>query len=399
MLARLTSNEIWAKALRIVLMFALVFWVSFRVECLAFALSTDTLYPSNYQTSRSKVVMAPLGVFANKDRSSVVILLKVGDMSRVSDDAKDYMVFLGAINENGEYEEMLSKPAVGFYMYDVDGYLAVTLQNGEPFPKQIMYGLFRNGRDFSGSDVTSGKLTDVYDVWTINFNTGADGVIPTSAFGEDGSFSPDDFYFEVLVSRSEMAQRKTLVADVESLEAKLELINEYTRRVQEDGASVEGMTPAWVAGDSVVTNDDGSKSFVTKTVCPGGYDFDWYHGNVTDGYIKDVLKVSSDSEAKAALSANASIAVPFEYDKNASVWKTAEGENVKDVAQYSNDARTKKMLSDIELLEKTWSDYAELKSRYQTTDLSKLLELELSTRSVQGAWTSNVDQSCVSYRD
>ena len=34
---RATSNEIWAKALRVVLVFSLVFWVSFRVECLAFA--------------------------------------------------------------------------------------------------------------------------------------------------------------------------------------------------------------------------------------------------------------------------------------------------------------------------------------------------------------------------
>ena len=42
--ALITSKSIPAKAIRIVLVFALVFWASFRVECLAFgAVVTDSL--------------------------------------------------------------------------------------------------------------------------------------------------------------------------------------------------------------------------------------------------------------------------------------------------------------------------------------------------------------------
>ena len=85
MLARLTSNEIWAKALRIVLMFALVFWVSFRVECLAFALSTDTL---NQHENQEPTKLQVYQIDTNKDGEAVVGVMRA-DSSKGLDEAVD----------------------------------------------------------------------------------------------------------------------------------------------------------------------------------------------------------------------------------------------------------------------------------------------------------------------
>ena len=362
------------------------------------ALSTDTLYPSNYVTSRSGVVMAPIGVFANEARDSVVLLMKVGDTSKVGVKAEDYIMMLGAMNENGEHESLLSHPSVGFYFYPTAGYLAVTYQNGAPFPKQILYSIFRNCRDFSGKDTTEGALAEVYDVWTVNFNPGADGVIPTEAFNEKGEFSPDKFYYEVIVSQAEQQYRRYLTRSVDEMEDQLAEIKEFEQRVKEDGVVLDGMIPECVDGDEVRVLDDGSKKLITDTIATGGYDFDWFHGSISEGYVNSLVRGTTVSSPESLVATNHEIAAPFELPTEY-VWKLTDGTLLDDTAKTNKSDKIKQAVSDVEHLEQLWSEYANTKYDYQVNELGGLLDLELDMNGSLGSWSANVNQDSVTYNE
>jgi hypothetical protein len=349
--------------------------------------------------------MTPLGVFSNDRNDSVVLLMRMGDRSKVGVRAEDYMVALTAQTPSEESEALLTRPAVGFYVYPDSGYMAVTFQSSEPFPRQIIYAMFRNNQDLSGKVVTEGTLSDIYDVWTVAFNPAADDRYVTKAFTDDGAFDPDVFYNEIIVSRQEKKIRKTLDDDINSLESQLSIINTYQSRVERDGVSVSDIIPEWVKGDVVVTNDDGTKTFMPVVVAPGGYDFDWRSGSVDKGYLQSLMRGSSAESPARFIDSNKAIAAEFKVptangeNSLAYDWKLQTGESLKDAMAYDTSAAMKSTVADVKLLETAWADYAKLKHSYQVTDLTSLLDLELSVQSVKGEWSANIDQSYVTFLD
>ena len=89
MFARITSNEIWTKALRIALAFSLMFWVSFRVECLAFAVvSTDKLDAHAGEEPTSLKVYR----IDTDDDHNLVIGKEMAESGEELDTAHDYQI-------------------------------------------------------------------------------------------------------------------------------------------------------------------------------------------------------------------------------------------------------------------------------------------------------------------
>lgn len=375
-------------------------------------LSSQVLYPSSYMTSKTRVLMTPLGVFSNERNDSVVLLMSIGDRSKVGVRAEDYMVALTAQSPNEDPEPLETRPAVGFYVYKDSGYMAVTFQSSEPFPRQIIYAMFRNVQDLSGDTTSSGALSSVYDIWTVAFNPAADDRYKTSAFTDDGAFNPDAFYNEIIVSQQEKRIRQTLESDIDSLDSQLTIIENYEARVEKDGVSVSDMIPKWVKGDVVLkgegtseSGEEGIKTFMPSVVATGGYDFDWRGGNVNDGYIESLMRGSSAESPAKFIDMNKAVAAEFEVpqtdgeDSLGYDWKLQTGESLKDAMKYDTSAGMKSTVADVKLLEQAWADYAKMKYGYQVSDLTSLLELELSVQSVKGEWTAELDQSHVTFLD
>lgn len=367
------------------------------------ALSDRTLYSGATTTSRSGVTVVPVGVFSDAEQANVVLLMRITDLSKVGIDAKDYDFMLGAQREDGSAEDMLSHPSAAIYFYEGSGYMAVTLQNGVRFPRQILYGIFHNGRDLSGRPAGGSSLAEVYDVWTVTFNPGADGVYPTEAFRADGAFDADYFYSEVVIRNRESQVRSTLVRDVERMESELTVISEYERRVREDGVDVDSMVPDWVSGDAVVTQDDGSKALVTDVIAEGGYDFDWYHGSVSDGYLSSVMAGlgvdASVTPPATVISGRSSSARPFASVSGTmlSTWHMTDGTTVADAQAADMTNHMDAVVRDIGLLTDSWNAYGATKYKYQTSDLSSLLSLEVELTAAKGSYTANLE-NVVSYR-
>ena len=89
MLERIASNNIVAKTLRIVLVFSLVFWVSFRVECLAFA----ALYVDDAAAhSGEELVGMEVYELEKYGTDDVALGQLMGQAGQPLDDARDFLI-------------------------------------------------------------------------------------------------------------------------------------------------------------------------------------------------------------------------------------------------------------------------------------------------------------------
>lgn len=353
---------------------------------------TQVIYEGEFATSATGMPGRLLGVFENEQRDHAALLFYFGDMGSLSNQATDY-----SAQVHGMKDEMNLRPTRqpisggSCTVYGSSGYMVVTLDSKEQFARellQIMIG--ENNPKIPDTRRTGNEaLGDIYDIWYVIVNLGGDGAYTTTAFAEDGSFDSNRFFQEIVIARSENAIRADLDADLSQLSETLDAINAAERRAEGDGISVAEFRPAWVDGDFISVDDDGKRSLNTTTVALGGFDFDWRRGSVSDGYISRLAYAAGFDDVKEYLAAQIASQQPWEYEVPR--WTLPDGTVIVRDKEVSVSSSMQDLGADVDALDAAYTSYAELKSKYQIDDLTRLLQLELDASDRGSVFTSNTD--------
>lgn len=361
------------------------------------AFATEPLYTTSFVTTRTNVAGEVIGLYTNDDHSSAALLLKLGNMDTLSREADNYQMLGMGCDDKQHYEELISSPIGSIYMYGRTGYMVATFENGTRFPKQIIDIIFNNSNvidDALGSNSgNSGDVLSDYDVWQVLINPGADGTGHTSAF-DSGVFDPNTFFNETLLSDSEKSYRKGLGSDVMALGSLLSYIEEYEDRLSDAGVDVAATRPDWLVGDYVEKDADGAFYLRTTHVTPGGFDFDWYNGSISSGYLDGLMRGTGYTSASKFLTDKAEEATKggevFVVDGDPE-WKMVDGSSFEAVRRSNSGSKYDDIAADMSLLLGCYRKYGDLKTQYQKDHLTALLELELNSGDMAENWTEARD--------
>lgn len=335
-------------------------------------------------------------IFCNDAHTECFVLLKYKDMSNVVTDASEYQMFLTASDVNQRQQTLLSNPSATIYMFGMSGYMGIYLVDAAGFPSQIMDLVVRcnklTGQMPEKVPVYEDKSFSKNDQFRIYFNPGASDYEPAD-FMNMGRMSVYEIFDAMVVKYQEQEVRDTLTRSIVDMESALSLIAEYSKRLSDAGIIVPP-APMQIRGDEVLTLDDGRKVLSTDYIVQGGYNFDWYHGTVKEGYINGVLATTeNETSILNHIARQRILAQGDKLNLKNMVWLRTDGSEFNQANNtVQSDAMTN-IANNINNLQNAWSSYFDLKKTYQTTQMEALLLLEQNLSDTSVNYTMNADQS------
>jgi hypothetical protein len=277
-------------------------------------------------------------------------------------------------------------------VYGSSGYFIATLHSDRPFEREMLQVMIGdNSEKIPQSRLTGNEsLGELYDLWYVIVNLGGDGIYDTSSFDAEGNLDADRFFQEIIVAQNENTIRNTLYDDVKAMGTILDSISDAERRVASDGVNVNDYRPSWVTGDSVVVDENGNYVFKTSTVALGGFDFDWYYGSISDGYIADIAYAAGFDDVKEYLRTQTESQKGWEYTTPA--WALSDGTPVILDDKVEVSVSMADIASDVKALDEAYASYADAKTKYQINDLTSLLQLEIDSKDRGSVFTVNADE-------
>lgn len=370
-------------------------------------LTDRAIYTKAFETSRTNISGEVQDIFVSKDRTRAFLLMKFDDVDAVSTNAKNYQAFLTATNKNMGDEDLLGHPSGGFYVFGSSGYFGMYLVDEEGFKPQILNLTVRANSELVPVENINSEIKDESflenDQFRVYFNPGAKKAKVSRVLSSE-DFDVFDLYEEVAVRDREKEARGEVNKQLDVMRTALNAANEYKTRLETisvDGKSVApAEPPESIRGDkvSIIDNktdkevtapsDKTHLEFKTVYVMPGGFDFDWYHGSIRDGYM-DRLRQPGETYSEFLIRKGKEVQTES-LGLNDIHWYFTDGtpietENLED-QDIGNLATVNKT---IQLLLDKWADYANEKTVYQTRTLRKLIDLEYEARNVEENYTTN----------
>lgn len=362
-------------------------------------LGTQAVYTERAVGSLSGAAVSVEGVYANADKTRALALIKYEDAALMNTDADQYSIFVTGAQPNGEGAQLESSPAGAVYVFGSTGYVGIYLTAADGFPTQIVDVVLRADRQMADSNSDGGEeaVSDAsfskYEQVRLYFNPGAEDAVHASCLDAE---VPDAraMYEECVVRAKEAELRDTLEDSLEQMEIKLNQITEYTERAERDGVAVLE-APAAIAGDVIEVDEEGNRTLVAASRVPGGFDFDWRSGSISEGYLDAIVQREgsgrSASKYLTDMTAEASNST-FELPKMED-WKTVGGTPITQLSSTS-DSQYQTYQSDISLLTNAWNEYYTLKHDYQVKHLRALLDAEITADEAAAAATVRSDADC-----
>lgn len=348
-------------------------------------LGRQVMYTTDFTSSKTGLTGTVKNIYCSDDRTKVFMLLHFDDTSRASLDAKNYRVFIAGSNLNKGYEEIMSSPSGGIYMFGSTGYMGIYLVESRGFPEQILRLVVRNSVELGQTD-SNYTFNDAsfsqYDQFAVYFNPGAADYVtlPCLNSGELDVFS---LYADSVTASSEKSVRDSLDESLANMQTQLALIDEYSQRLVRDNVAVPE-APEAIRGDSIEVDEDGLLSLKTDYVVGGGYDFNWRDGSIKEGYLS---ALSGGKTPVQFLTEKRSEPVE-QFSVGSLAWYDADG-NLIETGSTSDIGFMATIQNDIQSLTTAWSDYYTMKYEYQRTKLESLLMLELNSLDVENNATLN----------
>ena len=366
-------------------------------------LGEQAIYSTEFETSKTGVSGKVIDVYSSEDKAKTLLLLKFDDTKVVSTNADNYQMFLTGASVEQNKQTLDGIPSGSIYMFGNTGYMGIYLVNKDGFGPQILDLVVRcnselqtNASEDVDEEVEDKSFVD-YDQFRVYFNPGASKAKHLDCL--DGSKAPSikDFYNEAVITPQEDEIHAQLETQVNNMRVSLNQIHEYEERLKTEGITVPA-EPSVIAGDKVITNDDGSYTYKPATVLPGGYDLDWQHTSVVDGFIGDLIaKTDSPNmtvdqyfammtrEANADASGN-------QLDTNNIEWQLNDGTLISSLSGGKSSRYTKymEMCND---LTNAWRTYYNQKVDYQREMLGSLLDLEVSKDSILTSSSVNTSEN------
>lgn len=382
------------------------------------SIQTKAKYNSEFTTSKTDIKGDVVDVYASKDKTKAFVLFKFDDVSEVSTDANQYRSFLTVAPVKGNSRKVIGKPAGSFYVFGNTGYMGVYLVNDAGFSPQVLQLTVRSLKELKSNELSKSESEQAKtdpsfkknDQFNIYANPGAKDATNIACLNGKKAPTINELFNETVGKTMEKEFKKQLAEDLNQMKASLTKIEEYSARLtKQDGVQLPD-APELVAGDSITVDDNGTKDdldddkFVTKfgKIATGGYDFDWQHRHVGDGWL-DKLIAKTDSpnmtpeqyfsmQVKARNGNNANGTSGLTDIK----WMMKDGTPLEDLdTGNSNTGRYTDINKDCQNLVNAWQDYIRVKVQYQTTDLEKLLALDAISGVVGDTASINTDDKAV----
>lgn len=366
-------------------------------------LGEQAIYSTEFETSKTGVSGKVIDVYSSEDKAKTLLLLKFDDTKVVSTNADNYQMFLTGASVEQNKQTLDGIPSGSIYMFGNTGYMGIYLVNKDGFGPQILDLVVRcnselqtNASEDVDEEVEDKSFVD-YDQFRVYFNPGASKAKHLDCL--DGSKAPSikDFYNEAVITPQEDEIHAQLETQVNNMCVSLNQIHEYEERLETEGITVPA-EPSVIAGDKVITNDDGSYTYKPATVLPGGYDLDWQHKSVTDGFIKGLIEKTDSPNmtvdqyfAMMTREANAD-ASGNKLDTNNIEWQLNDGTLISSLSGGKSSRYTKymDMCND---LTNAWRTYYNQKVDYQREMLGSLLDLEVSKDGILTSSSVNTSEN------
>lgn len=366
-------------------------------------LGEQAIYSTEFETSKTGVSGKVIDVYSSEDKAKTLLLLKFDDTKVVSTNADNYQMFLTGASVEQNKQTLDGIPSGSIYMFGNTGYMGIYLVNKDGFSPQILDLVVRcnselqtNASEDVDEEVEDKSFVD-YDQFRVYFNPGASKAKHLDCL--DGSKAPSikDFYNEAVIAPQENEIHAQLETQVNNMRVSLNQIHEYEERLETEGITVPA-EPSVIAGDKVITNDDGSYTYKPATVLPGGYDLDWQHKSVTDGFIKGLIEKTDSPNmtvdqyfAMMTREANAD-ASGNQLDTNDIEWQLNDGTLISSLSGGKSSRYTKYMGMCNDLTN-AWRTYYNQKVDYQREMLGSLLDLEVSKDSILTSSSVNTSEN------
>ena len=349
-------------------------------------LSSKAIYTQQSEYSKNSAVKAKVvSVNRSKDGKTAYLLFYFENASDVSQDARNYKVFLSAYQQH-----LKSTPVGNMFVFGSTGYMGVRIHDEAGIPNQILDITIRSEKDLSvtkqENDSISmengyGESFKKYNQIRFYANFGAK---KATIVDLSSDASPEEMYY-TLVGRDEDEKLiKEYDDEVKNMKTLLDRVEEYQTRIADRGYDVPELPE--IFRDLKVTAD----GLETTTVLPGGFNLK-AGSTLKDGYVKQFISGDIDEEDISNLLAAKSEEVSGKQTKTI---KNSEG-NYEEVAVEIDKSKLKGLATtttealdnlSIKTLKKTGSD--------QTLDISTVQsDLNSSTEMAVAKDAENLNQT------
>lgn len=370
------------------------------------SLVAKAVYSTKFELSRTGATGTVEDVYTSKDKTKTLLLMRFDDPDKVSMNAKNYQMFLTGASVERNKQTLDGKPSGSIYMFGNTGYMGVYLVNQAGFGPQILDLTIRANTELSAipksSDVDS-EVEDAsfakHDQLRVYFNPGGSEANTLDCLNGSSAPSVTDFYNEAVIKDLEGELHTRLAAELDQLRVDLTNIEEMEDRAVNAGLKLP-TRPEAIDGDIVeseMKDDVRVLTYKPKTVLPGGYNLDWQHESVVDGFL-DKLIAKTDTPnmtvdqffAMMAREKNGdSSKNQFDIDYD---WTTTDGTLVEDL-NGSNSTRYTELTKLTQAVEQSYRNYYGDKKAYQQESLSELLVLEMQADGVKTNASINTEDN------
>ncbi|NKY96519.1 hypothetical protein [Nocardiopsis alborubida] len=373
------------------------------------ALANTSVYTPTFTTSKTKLKGDVDGVYTNELGNKALLIMHFDKGAKISYNAADYQGFLMGSDENLN-TETVATPGISssFHVFGSTGYIGVLFEADEPFAQQVLNLTMRANQELSFKE-SDDKPTDElagdksfaqHDQWRVFFNPGAMEA-ETIASLDAATFDPARAFYDVALKSDEQTAREALDSKLVEMRTALARIDSYTTDLET--TKVDGLflrppqVPDLIAGDAVTgesksesENGKSSLALTTKTVVPGGFDFNWRPGNVYNGYL-DVLVPVGQSYGEFLSEKSLESTDEHGFGVDDIEWTLSDGSSL--AQDYRTSDVTMRPLTNVmNNLSQAYADYYSAKNEYQSSLLFDLLALDVDLRDVQSNSSANSDE-------
>jgi len=200
------------------------------------------------------------GLWANEGRTKGLILIHLpGGMANMSTQASDYQILMTGVN--GKLE---NQPTGTIYVFGSTGYIGLGFTDSAGFKPAAYKIILRNlsymseGNQEAAAAAHEGEESFMYrNQIQIIANFAATGA-PVAKFYSKPDYTATDIYNELVQSKlieEKVAECDEIMMDIDTSMRKA---NEYARRLEMAGITMEDNLPAEIYGDAITTVEDAS---------------------------------------------------------------------------------------------------------------------------------------------
>lgn len=378
-------------------------------------LSNQAVYTTKFKTSKTNQAGTVEGVFSNKDRSRILVLMKFDDSARMSGIATNYRSFLAKANVNNKGETdytttaMEDRPSGSIIMFG-QGYMGLYLTQAGGFHQQIVSAIMRADKQLVSTTEAQTQSTEAmdprssfqkFDQWEVYFNPAGKSSTHIPSLDEK-NLDIGKIYYDTVAKKAEAEQRKVLDDDLVALKADLATIQDYRTRLST--TSVNGLKvklpaePEMVKGDEIVGKDKTPTTPSTLMLKPkktfnNGFNFDWRKKSIQNGILDSLVPKGQNSVTWF----NEHMSREAQADKTPELkWELSDGTDLSSVST-SDITSLQNLNAMVQSLTAAYSQYHDNKEKYQSTDLGKLVSLELDLNDVVQNNSINTSKKAINF--